>query len=35
VFLRISQHLTLTPEKLQALYDRRNILQPESEDENA
>jgi hypothetical protein len=35
VFLRIQEHLNLTPEQLQALYDRRNILTESTEDEGA
>jgi len=36
VWLRINEHLHLTPEQLQALYDRRNILTPSTEEnENA
>jgi hypothetical protein len=34
VFLRIQEHLHLTPEQLQALYDRRNILSPPTEDDD-
>ncbi len=33
VFLRIQEHLNLTPEQLQALYDRRNILTEQVDDD--
>jgi len=32
VWLRLTQHMNLTPEQLQALYDQRNILTPSDED---
>lgn len=34
IILRIQEHLNLTPEQLQALYDRRNILSPPTEDDD-
>jgi hypothetical protein len=32
VWLRITEHMHLTTEQLQALYDQRNILSPSNED---
>ncbi len=34
VFLRITEHMHLTTDQLFALYNGRNILQPEKEDDN-
>jgi hypothetical protein len=33
VWLRMTEHMNLTPEQLQALYDQRNILTPSDEDQ--